>query len=73
MDLPPTDSAAPDDCPVHFLDRQRTVWLVYGGARQPWSAGLLCDTWHFIAPLRAVFTRALESTIEWAELSTGGD
>jgi hypothetical protein len=67
----------PDCCPVHYLDRQRTVWLIYGGTRQPWNAGLLCDTWHFVAPIREVFTRALNSVvepdIELTDVFPGGD
>lgn len=61
------DQQGPDGCPVHFLDPDRTVYLVEGNHRQPYTAGLLCLTWHQIAPMREAFTRALARMTEHAE------
>lgn len=60
--------SAPDGCPVHHLDPDQTVYLVEGGAhRRPYTAGLVCLTWHQVAPLREAFTRVLDRVAEHAE------
>jgi hypothetical protein len=57
------DVRAPDGCPVHFVDPDATV--VLDGL--PYTAELVCLTWHQVAPLREVFTRALARVAERAE------
>ena len=61
------ERGAPDGCPVHFLDSTQTVYLIEGNSRMPYTAGLVCLTWHQIAPLREAFTRALARVAEHAE------
>jgi hypothetical protein len=57
------DSRAPDGCPVHFSDPDQTVVL----DGMPYTAGLVCLTWHQVAPLREVFVGVLARIAERAE------
>ena len=61
------DPEAPDGCPVHYLDPDVTVDL----DGLPYTAALVCLTWHQVAPLREMFARVYERVAEHAETPHG--
>jgi len=50
---------APDECPVHDTDPDATVYI----NDQPWTAALVCETWHDTAPIRAELKHVMHETL----------